>query len=144
MTVTHDQVQAQLTGPGQLFEMDEVPSHGGTVKTWKHAPGDFRALLETSRFHGDKDLPDYEDEHLTYEEHFRRAATLARRLVEEYGVVKGDRVAVAMRNYPEWVIAFSAALAAGAIAVPLNAWWTTQELEYGAVGLRGQGADRRR
>ncbi|MFI6456447.1 class I adenylate-forming enzyme family protein [Streptosporangium amethystogenes] len=131
MTVTHDQVQAQLTGPGQLFEMDEVPGHGGTVKTWKHAPHDFRALLETSRFHGDKVFLTYEDEHITYEEHFRRAATLARRLTDEYGVAKGDRVAIAMRNYPEWVIAFSAALAAGAIAVPLNAWWTPQELEYG-------------
>ncbi|MER6173362.1 class I adenylate-forming enzyme family protein [Streptosporangium sp. NPDC001681] len=131
MTVTHDQVQAQLTGPGQLFEMDEVPGHGGTVKTWKHAPRDFRALLETSRFHGDKIFLMYEDEHITYEEHFRRAATLARRLVDEYGVAKGDRVAIAMRNYPEWVIAFSAALAIGAIAVPLNAWWTPQELEYG-------------
>ncbi|WP_440069805.1 class I adenylate-forming enzyme family protein [Streptosporangium sp. OZ121] len=131
MTVTHDQVQAQLTCPGQLFETEEVLSHGGTVRTWKHAPRDFRALLETSRFHGDKVFLTYEDEHITYEEHFRRAATLARRLVDEYGVVKGDRVAIAMRNYPEWVIAFSAALAAGAIAVPLNAWWTPQELEYG-------------
>lgn len=131
MTVTHDQVRAQLTGPGQLFETEEVLSHGGTVKTWKHAPRDFRALLETSRFHGDKVFLTYEDEHLTYEEHFRRAATLARRLVDEYGVVKGDRVAIAMRNYPEWVIAFSATLAAGAIAVPLNAWWTPQELGYG-------------
>ncbi|GII04513.1 class I adenylate-forming enzyme family protein [Planobispora takensis] len=131
MTVTHDQVQAQLTGPGQLFEMEEVPGHGGTVRTWKHAPVHFRALLEISRFHGDKVFLAYEDEHITYEEHFRRAATLARRLVEEYGVGKGDRVAIAMRNYPEWVISFSAALAAGAIAVPLNAWWTQQELEFG-------------
>ncbi|WP_449062820.1 class I adenylate-forming enzyme family protein [Planomonospora algeriensis] len=131
MTVTHDQVQAQLTGPGQLFEMEEVPGHGGTVRTWKHAPGHFRALLETSRFHGDKVFLVYEDERITYEEHFRRAATLARRLVEEYGVGKGDRVAIAMRNYPEWVVSFSAVLAAGAIAVPLNAWWTTQELEFG-------------
>ncbi|GAT65659.1 fatty acid--CoA ligase [Planomonospora sphaerica] len=131
MTVTHDQVQAQLTGPGQLFEMEEVPGHGGTVRTWKHAPGHFRALLEMSRFHGDKVFLVYEDERITYEEHFRRAATLARRLVEEYGVAKGDRVAIAMRNYPEWVVSFSAVLAAGAIAVPLNAWWTTQELEFG-------------
>ncbi|GIH94402.1 class I adenylate-forming enzyme family protein [Planobispora siamensis] len=131
MTVTHDQVQAQLTGPGQLFEMEEVPGHGGTVRTWKHAPVHFRALLEISRFHGDKVFLAYEDEHITYEEHFRRAATLARRLVEEYGVGKGDRVAIAMRNYPEWVVSFSAVLAAGAIAVPLNAWWTQQELEFG-------------
>jgi len=131
MTVTHDQLQARLTAPGQLFETEEIPSHGGTVKTWKHAPRDFRALLATSRFHGDKVFLTYEDERITYEEHYRRAATLARRLVDDYGVVKGDRVAIAMRNYPEWVIAFSAALAAGAIAVPLNAWWTPQELEYG-------------
>ncbi|MBB5966601.1 class I adenylate-forming enzyme family protein [Planomonospora venezuelensis] len=131
MTVTHEQVQAQLTGPGQLFEMEEVPGPGGAVRTWKHAPGHFRALLEMSRFHGDKVFLTYEDEHITYEEHFRRAATLARRLVEEYGVAKGDRVAIAMRNYPEWVVSFSAALAAGAVAVPLNAWWTRPELEFG-------------
>ncbi len=138
MTVTHDQVLAQLTGPGQLFEMEEIPGSGGTIRTWKHAPGHFRALLETSRFHGEKDFLVYEDEHVSYEEHFRRAATLARRLVEEYGVAKGDRVAIAMRNYPEWVIAFSAVLAAGAVAVPLNAWWTTPELKF---GLTDSGAE---
>ncbi|MBB2914968.1 acyl-CoA synthetase (AMP-forming)/AMP-acid ligase II [Streptosporangium becharense] len=131
MTVGNDEVQARLTGPGQLFEMEEVTSRGTTVRTWKHAPRDFRALLEVSRLHGDKVFLTYDDEHLTYEEHFRRAATLAHRLVDDYGVAKGDRVAIAMRNYPEWVIAFSAALAAGAVAVPLNAWWTAQELEYG-------------
>ncbi|MFI7044146.1 class I adenylate-forming enzyme family protein [Streptosporangium sandarakinum] len=131
MTVAHDEVQARLTGPGQLFEMVDVPGHGGAVRTWKHAPAHFRALLEGSRLHGEQVFLIYEDESLTYEEHFRRAATLAHRLVAEYGVAKGDRVAIAMRNYPEWVVAFSAALAAGAVAVPLNAWWTAQELEFG-------------
>ncbi|MEV7013890.1 class I adenylate-forming enzyme family protein [Streptosporangium sp. NPDC051022] len=131
MTVTHDQVQARLTASGQLFEMEEVPGQGGTVRAWKHAPAHFRALLEMSRLHGDKVFLVYEDERVTYEEHFLRAATLARRLVEEYGVAKGDRVAIAMRNYPEWVIAFSAVLAAGGVAVPLNAWWTPRELEFG-------------
>lgn len=129
MTLSHAQVQAQLTGPGQLFEMEEIGDTG--VRTWKHAPGHFRALLEMSRYHGEKEFLVYEDEHITFEEHFRRAATLANRLVTDYGVAKGDRVVVAMRNYPEWVVAFSAALAAGAIAVPLNAWWTESELAYG-------------
>ncbi|RSN10636.1 fatty acid--CoA ligase [Nonomuraea sp. WAC 01424] len=129
MSLSHAQVQAQLTGPGQLFEIEEI---GGTgVRTWKHAPAHFRTLLETSRFHGEQVFLAYEDEHLTFEEHFRRAATLANRLVDEYGVTKGDRVAIAMRNYPEWVVSFSAALAAGAVAVPLNAWWTEAELAYG-------------
>ncbi|MEV8637394.1 class I adenylate-forming enzyme family protein [Streptosporangium sp. NPDC051023] len=131
MTVPHEHVQAQLTAPGRLFEMEEAPGNGGMVRTWKHAPAHFRALLEMSRLHGEKVFLVYEDERVTYEEHFLRAATLARRLVEEYGVAKGDRVAIAMRNYPEWVIAFSAVLAAGAIAVPLNAWWTAKELEFG-------------
>ncbi|MDR8412199.1 acyl--CoA ligase [Nonomuraea sp. 3-1Str] len=129
MTLTHAQVEAQLTGPGQLFEVEEI-GHTG-VRTWKHAPAHFRALLDISRFHGDKVFLVYEDEHITFEEHYRRVATLATRLVEDYGVGKGDRVAVAMRNYPEWVIAFSAVLAAGGIAVPLNAWWTEPELAYG-------------
>ncbi|YCK36697.1 class I adenylate-forming enzyme family protein [Actinomadura sp. ATCC 39365] len=135
MSLSHAQVQAQLTGPGQLFETEEIGDTG--VRTWKHAPAHFRALLETSRFHGEQVFLAYEDEHITFEEHFRRAATLAGRLVEEYGVTKGDRVAIAMRNYPEWVVSFSAALAAGAIAVPLNAWWTEAELAY---GVRDSGA----
>src|SRR5262249_24549833 len=41
------------------------------------------------------------------------------------------RVAIAMRNYPEWSVAFWGAAAAGAIVVPLNAWWTGEELHYG-------------
>lgn len=129
MTLSHAQVEAQLTGPGQLFEIEEIGDTG--IRTWKHAPAHFRVLLENSRWHGDKVFLVYEDEHITFEDHYRRAATLATRLVDDYGVRKGDRVAVAMRNYPEWSIAFSAALAAGAVAVPLNAWWTEPELAYG-------------
>ncbi|MGW0196829.1 class I adenylate-forming enzyme family protein [Nonomuraea sp. NPDC003201] len=135
MSLSHAQVVAQLTGPGQLFEIEEIGDTG--IRTWKHAPTHFRALLEMSRFHGEKVFLVYEDEHITFEDHFRRAATLANRLVEEYGVRKGDRVGVAMRNYPEWVVSLSAALAAGAVAVPLNAWWTEAELAY---GVRDSGA----
>ncbi|MGP3916187.1 class I adenylate-forming enzyme family protein [Nonomuraea sp. 10N515B] len=135
MSLTHAQVQEQLTGPGQLFEIEEIGDTG--VRTWKHAPAHFRALLEMSRFHGEKVFLVYEDEQITFEDHFRRAATLANRLVDDYGVRKGDRVAVAMRNYPEWVVSFSAVLATGAVAVPLNAWWTEAELAY---GVRDSGA----
>ncbi|MFO7251834.1 MAG: AMP-binding protein, partial [Actinomycetes bacterium] len=123
--------EAVLTAPGQLFEMAEVEVRGAVIRTWKHAPLHFPAVLEATRGHGAKDFIVYEDERLSYEDHYRRAATLARRLAEEYGVAKGDRVAIAMRNLPEWIVSFSAALAAGAIAVPLNAWWTQAELEYG-------------
>ncbi|NAS27295.1 AMP-binding protein [Herbidospora sp. NEAU-GS84] len=145
MTISHDQAQAALTAPGQLFEMTETP---GGVRIWKHAPATFRAMLETTVFHGDKTFVVYEDERLTYAEFFRATATLAHAL-RDSGIAKGDRVAIAMRNYPEWIVSFSAVLAIGAIAVPLNAWWTAAELEYalGDSGARlvitdGERADR--
>ncbi|MCO6005272.1 acyl--CoA ligase [Actinoallomurus purpureus] len=132
-----DDVRAQLTAPGQLFEMDEVEIRGARTRVWKHAPPSLRSVLEISRFHGETPFIVYEDERLTFEEHFRHAATFAHRLIERYGVRKGDRVAIAMRNFPEWSVAFFAAAAAGAVVVPLNAWWTGPELEY---GLRDSGA----
>ena len=57
-------------------------------------------------------------------------------LVHHYGVKKGDRVGIAMRNYPEWVISFCAILSIGAVSVSLNAWWTEDELDY-AIGDSG-------
>jgi long-chain acyl-CoA synthetase len=132
-----NEVQAVLTAPGQLFELDEVEIRGTRTRVWKHAPPSLRSILEISRLHGDTTFLVYEDDRLTYEEHFRHAATFARRLAERYGVHKGDRVAIAMRNFPEWSIAFFGAAALGAVVVPLNAWWTAPELEY---GLRDSGA----
>jgi long-chain acyl-CoA synthetase len=132
-----EDVKAALTAPGQLFEMDEVEIHGTRTRVWKNAPPSLRAILEISRLHADRTFLVYEDDRLTYEEHFRHAATFARRLVERYGVRKGDRVAIAMRNFPEWSVVFFGAAAIGAVVVPLNAWWTAPELEY---GLRDSGA----
>ncbi|WP_281258679.1 AMP-binding protein [Brevibacterium ihuae] len=94
-------------------------------------------MIEASRVHGDADMLVYGDERLSYAEHFRRVAGLARGLVDTYGIAPGDRVAIAMRNYPEWSIAFFAAACAGAVVVPLNAWWAAGELEF---GLRDSGS----
>jgi long-chain acyl-CoA synthetase len=124
-------VTAALTAPGQLFEMEEMVIRGLPTRTWKHAPPSLRAVLESSRAHGEADFLVYEDDHLSFEQHFRAAATLAHRLVDEHGVRPGDRVAIAMRNFPEWSIAFWAAASVNAVVVPLNAWWTGPELEYG-------------
>ena len=122
---------AALTGPGQTFEIEELSIRGIPTRTWKTAPATLRAVLELSSLHGDKDFLVYEDERVTFAEHFRIVATLARALGEQFGVTKGDRVAIAMRNLPEWVMAFWASIAVGAVVVPLNAWWTGAELAYG-------------
>ena len=131
MTASIEEATAQLTAPGQMFEMETVEIDGYPVRTWKNAPPNLRAVLEQSAARGDLGFLVYEDESMTFGEHFRAAAHLANILRDRYGVEKGDRVAIAMRNYPEWSVAFWAAAACGAVIVPLNAWWTAPELVYG-------------
>jgi long-chain acyl-CoA synthetase len=128
---TRAEAAATLTAPGQPFEMEDLVIRSIPTRTWKSAPATLRTVLEMSAFHGDKDFLVYEDERLTFAEHYRAVATLAHALIDQFGVTKGDRVAIAMRNLPEWVIAFWASIAVGAVVVPLNAWWTGPELAYG-------------
>ncbi len=124
------QAHAMLTAPGTKFEMETIDIRGVSTRVWKNAPPTLRFLIEASRGHGAQLFTIYEDERVSYEATYRAVATLAARLVA-LGVGKGDRVALAMRNLPEWPVAFFAATAIGAIMVPLNAWWTGGELEYG-------------
>jgi long-chain acyl-CoA synthetase len=121
---------ARLTAPGERFEMEEVEIRGVRTRTWVNAPASLREVLDRSLRYGDDVFLVYEDERMTFDQHYRRAATLAQRLAERFGVAKGDRVAIAMRNLPEWVITFWAAVLAGAVVVPLNAWWTGEELRF--------------
>ncbi len=120
-----------LTAPGQMFEMQEVDIRGVPTRVWKHAPPSLRAIIDMSLAHGDAPFLVYEDERTTFSEHYRIACTLAHRLRSEFGVAQGDRVAIIMRNLPEWVMAFWGATLAGAVVVPLNAWWSGEELHYG-------------
>jgi long-chain acyl-CoA synthetase len=131
MPVPIEESHRILTAPGAMFETEEREIRGIVTRVWKNAPASLRVILELSRTHGELDFLVYEDDRLSFEDHYRAVAVLARMLVEEYGVAKGDRVAIAMRNFPEWSIAFWAATAVGAVVVPLNAWWTGPELEFG-------------
>ncbi len=127
----YEDAVATLTAPGQLFEMEEVEVRGVRMRAWKSAPPSLRTVLDLSLGYGEADFLVYEDDRTTYAEHYRIASTLGHRLRDELGVGKGDRVAIAMRNLPQWVMAFWGAVAAGAVVVPLNAWWTGSELAYG-------------
>ena len=109
------EVRAAMTAPGQLFEMDEVEIRGVRTRVWKHAPATLRDILEISRAHGDAPYLVYQGDRLSFAEHYARAAAFARLLTGRYGVAKGDRVAIAMRNFPEWSVAFFGAAVAGAI-----------------------------
>ena len=129
--MTIAEANAQLTAAGQLFEMEEIDIRGVPTRVWKHAPSSLRAVMDMSLAHGDAVFLVYEDERTTFSEHYRIACTLSHRLRDTFGVAQGDRVAIIMRNLPEWVMAFWAAALAGAVVVPLNAWWSGEELHYG-------------
>jgi long-chain acyl-CoA synthetase len=146
VTLSREEADATLTAPGQLFEVTQEVIRGVPTRVWRNAPPTLGTILEQSRAHGDAVFLVYEDERMTFAEHHRRAAALAHLLVDDYGVRPGDRVAIAMRNFPEWPIAFWAAAAAGAVVVPLNAWWTGSELAYGLTdsGARVLIADQER
>jgi long-chain acyl-CoA synthetase len=129
-TISLAEADAQLTAAGQMFEIADAIIHGVPMKVWKNAPPTLRTVLDLSLNHADRDFIVYEDERYSFVRHYRIASTLAARLID-LGVKRGDRVAIAARNLPEWVFAFWGATIAGAIAVPLNAWWTGEELAYG-------------
>jgi long-chain acyl-CoA synthetase len=130
-TMSVAEANATLTAAGQPFEMETCEIRGIPTRTWKNAPPSLRAILDLSLGHGDATFLVYEDERTSFAEHYRIACTLARRLQDEFGVAQGDRVAIVMRNLPEWVMAFWAITLTGAIVVPLNAWWSGEELHYG-------------
>ena len=134
-----------LSAAGSPFEMIDITVRGLPMRTWKNAPGTARDLFVAGRAHGDKVFLVYEDERVTFEAFARASLALCERL-RAHGIGKGDRVALAMRNLPEWPVVFFGTLLAGAIVVPLNAWWTGPELEYGLTdsGARMLFADAQR
>jgi long-chain acyl-CoA synthetase len=124
------QAHALLTRPGSPFEMEERDIRGVRTRVWKNAPPTMREVFLSARAHGGKTFIVYRDERVSYEE-FARAALAIAEALQQAGVKKGDRVAIAMRNLPEWPAAFFGCLLVGGIATLLNAWWTGPELQYG-------------
>ena len=124
------EANAQMTAPGQMFETEHRTVNGSEMTVWKNAPASLRVVLDMSMVHAPRDFLVYEDQRFTFDQHYRIVAALAHRLVD-LGIEKGDRIAIASRNLPQWSMAFWSSVSVGAVAVPINAWWTTEELIYG-------------
>lgn len=124
------EAHARLTAPGQPLEIETRSIRGRPTRVWKHAPPSLAHCFAAGRAHGDRTFLVLDDERVTFEAFARAALALAQQLVAD-GVCKGDRIAVVMRNLPEWPVAFYAATLTGAIVTPLNAWWTGPELQFG-------------
>jgi len=126
-----DQAMAVLTGPGAPFEIVERLVGGHPIKQFAELPKSMREAFALARLHGDKPFLVYEDETWTFSQLMARVDEIADALVHHYAIDPGDRVAIAMRNYPEWIASFAAILSVGGIAVCMNSWWKADELAYG-------------
>ena len=136
MPMSWNEAVAAVTGPGSPFEIVEAELGGQRLRVFKNGPSSLRALFDTARSRGDAPFLVYEDERWSFADTMARVDALGAALVAR-GVGPGDRVALALRNYPEWVVSFAAITSIGAISVSLNAWWTTEELDY---ALRDSGS----
>ena len=121
----------ELTAPGAQFATKVIEVRGVPIKVFESALPSMRSVWEMARGYGDREYVVYEDERYTFAEADAIIRALAARLVDVHGVQPGDRVALAMRNYPEWVLGYWAVISIGAAVVGMNAWWTTEEMQYG-------------
>jgi len=129
---TWDEAVATVTGPGQRYELVDTVIDGIPRRVFANVPPSLRELFGSLRSRpGDQCLLAYEDERHTIADVVGQIDQLAAALVGQFGVRPGDRVAIAMRNYPEWVVSFAAVTSIGAVAVCFNAWWVADEMRYG-------------
>ncbi|NNN00932.1 MAG: acyl--CoA ligase [Acidimicrobiaceae bacterium] len=135
MALSYQEAVALVSSAGQPFEVIEVENQGISNRVFKNAPANLRQFFDMARG-VDATFMVFEDEEWSFVEVMDEVDALASALVDHYQVEPGDRVGIAMRNYPEWVISFAAILSIGAVSVSLNAWWTEEELEY-AIGDSG-------
>ncbi len=137
MVLEHfDAAWNELSAPGSGFATETIEVRGVPIRVFPAAPPTMRAVWELAQLHGDKTYLVYEDERYSFAEIGARVRCLAHWLRDEHGVGAGDRVAVAMRNYPEWVVSYWATVSLGAALVGMNAWWTPKEMAYGLQDSR--------
>jgi long-chain acyl-CoA synthetase len=120
---------AELIAPGADFEIAVQEVRGVPIRTYANAAQNLRDLWLSTQAFADRDYLVYEDERITYAQAHEKVGSLAHWLIAQ-GVQPGDRVAIAMRNYPEWMLCYWATLSVGAAVVGMNAWWVGSEMLY--------------
>ncbi len=128
MGISFDEAMAQVTASGGQFEVGDAIINGAPQRVFVNAPPNLSAFFNLAP--SESTFLVYEDESYTFAQVRETSAALGAALVDRYGVVKGDRVAVAMRNFPEWVISFAAITSVGAVSVSMNSWWTEDEMDF--------------
>lgn len=124
-------IAANLRAPGSILETEPKTINGVALDVFKNVASNLRGIYQLGLEEADQDFLVYEEERYTFAQALSAAEALSCALITEYGISKGDRVAICSRNYPEWCLAYMAITMIGAIAVPMNSWWQSKELAYG-------------
>ncbi|MDH3429628.1 MAG: acyl--CoA ligase [Gammaproteobacteria bacterium] len=119
-----------ITGADGPFPIIEQAINGIPRRVFGGLPGNLRDYYAFAATFGDKELFIDQERRFSFNDVMQQVAGLGLGLIERYGVQKGDRIAIAMRNCPEWCISFMAITSIGAVAVPMNSWWQGEELAY--------------
>jgi long-chain acyl-CoA synthetase len=135
--IAHDEMMALLSSPGQPFEVSRDTVLGQEVSIYKNAPPTLREYFMAGLQYGERDFLIYQNERYSFTEAYHKAVHYGATFQSQFGIAKGDRVVIAMRNFPDWIFAFIGLIHIGAVVVPLNAWWKPEELAY---GLKHSGA----
>ena len=137
MNDKYNEVLANLTAPDQTFAFKEVEhSSGVTYREFVNTPKTLANFFEFGLLFPEWEFIVFNDERYSYQDIHKKAAQTANAL-KNYGVKKGDRVAICMANNPEYIISFMAITSMGAVCVLLNSWWVPDEVTY---GLKNSGA----
>jgi len=129
---TMQEVTAQLTGPGGMFEVVVEDVLGSPTKVYKERMRSLRQVFELGTARGDDQVHlVYGDRRYGFGTYGRICNGVAASLVERHQLAKGDRVAVLSANNPEWTFSFWATVNLGGILVGLNGWWKADEIIYG-------------
>ncbi|MEG0858704.1 MAG: class I adenylate-forming enzyme family protein [Pseudomonas sp.] len=126
---------AQLIAPGSPFEV--VTPADGSPRYFRHTAANLLQAIDAGRVHGDREFLVWQDQRLTFAQYFDQVDRLAGQLSAAFNLQPGERVAIAMRNQPAWLVAFAAIQRCGAVCVPLNSWGLRDELLH---GLQDSGA----
>jgi long-chain acyl-CoA synthetase len=129
-----DSTMAALTAPDGMLALGSVERFGVTLPTIAAAPPALSYYFaHYANEHRNAVFLVSGDERLTFGEVYAAAERTARALVGGYGIAKGDRVGIAMRNSPSWIVLYMGIIMAGGVATLLNGWWQSEELET-AIG----------
>jgi len=135
---TRTEVQAQLTGPGGMFEVTTEDVLGRPMQVYAQRMRSLREITDAAAGRGDDaTFLVYGDRTYGFRTFVEASYGVGHALAERCGIGPGDRVAVLSQNNPEWCLAFWGTVAQGAILVGLNGWWKADEILY---GLQDSGA----